>query len=70
MSIYLREHQENRSAAGRANEFGLLGLVVSIAVFSVVSTVVVDVAVIYRTVSSGIEQVLTSGNDSASERSQ
>jgi len=70
MSIYLREHHEDRSAAGRTNEFGLLGLVVSIAVFSVVSTVVADLAVIYRTVSSGIEQVLTNGDASASERSQ
>jgi hypothetical protein len=70
MSIYLREHYEDRSAAARANEFRLLGLVVSIAVFSVVSTIVVDLAVIYRTVSSGIEQVLTNGDDSASERSQ
>jgi len=70
MSIYLREHHEDQGAAGRASEFRLLGLVVSIAVFSVVSTVVADLAVVYRTVSSGIEQALTNGDNSASERSR
>jgi Flp pilus assembly pilin Flp len=55
---------------GRANEFRLLGVLVSIAVLSVISTVVVDLASVYQTVATGVEQALTTADDVANGRSQ